>query len=475
MTKLRAFALACLFLFFVSVVTASGDTWWTLRVGQDLLAGKNIYVESWSWTANGARNPHHAWLWSLISYLLYLGGGQTLFFNYILQAGLLTLPFTLALPPKSLGSKLRTEESFFSATYFAVLPALFFLNFIPEVRPQGISFALFALVLFLVVREKYHWLPLVFLLWANLHAGFLTGFLVLGLVGILALAAFLRCRTPARGKRLKLVMLYGVLSLVVTLVNPQGFGLWRYLWTNVSKAKGIDVVEFQHAWFAPTPLNLWTTLALALAILSLLVFRGGSVTWELALNLCVAGVFSLLGLWVIRFLPFALIALLPLACAAPNLVPLRDWPGKRFVEARAGRVFLSLIACAAVLAAVPVGLSQVETENKFRVPQEASVKLAACGERSYNDYFSGAYLLWYDPDHLVFQDNRWDPYPNDVRRYIDLTPALWDEFQARWAVACVFTTVDSPTAHTMQQVGWVEIYNDGFWTLWAPGPGIPSL
>jgi len=59
-----------------------------------------------------------------------------------------------------------------------------------SVRPHLFSLSLLVLVLILRPARRFHWLyPLMFLLWANLHAGVAFGG---GVLGIVCLVAFMR-------------------------------------------------------------------------------------------------------------------------------------------------------------------------------------------------------------------------------------------------------------------------------------------
>jgi hypothetical protein len=92
------------------------------------------------------------------------------------------------------------------------------------------------------VLEQYHrgrlshratlWLLPLFAAWANMHGGFLAGFILLGLAlaveAILAVGSFVpEERRAARGRALHLVLLCGG-AFLATLLNPYGVGLYRW-------------------------------------------------------------------------------------------------------------------------------------------------------------------------------------------------------------------------------------------------------
>src|SRR4029079_4913149 len=94
------------------------------------------------------------------------------------------------------------------------------------------SLLLFALLLQLLVtgtRPARRIVPvmMVFILWVNLHGGWI--------VGGGALAGWACCAVAGRGdarQRLEWIGV-GVAALVATLVNPYGWRLWTFLWSTV--------------------------------------------------------------------------------------------------------------------------------------------------------------------------------------------------------------------------------------------------
>jgi len=100
-----------------------------------------------------------------------------------------------------------------------------------ELRPQMFTYALMAALLAILARENWSdrallWpIVLLFVGWANLHGGFAVGLAVLTTyAGITALGVFFASRTLKRAVRLWAVT---IAAILVTLVNPQGVGLWR--------------------------------------------------------------------------------------------------------------------------------------------------------------------------------------------------------------------------------------------------------
>ncbi len=109
-------------------------------------------------------------------------------------------------------------------------------------RPQLFTFAFFALFVAVLLRHLMRrrtplWiLPIVMLVWANTHGGFVAG------LGAIGLVIALRIGENASGGARGLTLLQGTRPLwlvlaacaVATLFNPRGVDLWRYVLTELT-------------------------------------------------------------------------------------------------------------------------------------------------------------------------------------------------------------------------------------------------
>ena len=143
-------------------------------------------------------------------------------------------------------------------------------------RPQLFTFAFFALF----VAVLFRWLrtgrvplailPVVMVLWANLHGGFMAGLGAIGLVLALRL-----CQNVERfglGPRLladtRALWVVLIASVVATFVNPRGPFLWRYLlnelWHDTNRRY---IAEWRPASLSR---DAWSFVALTLLVVLLL-------------------------------------------------------------------------------------------------------------------------------------------------------------------------------------------------------------
>src|SRR5690606_6864376 len=109
-------------------------------------------------------------------------------------------------------------------------------------RPHIISYLFFALLVFIITDFKYirrnhkvlYFLPLIFLIWANVHMGILAGMFFLGIYVISELIVYSRKGVPSKDfpplskPELYRLLLIVVACVLVMLINPNSFQTYVY-------------------------------------------------------------------------------------------------------------------------------------------------------------------------------------------------------------------------------------------------------
>src|SRR5262249_24131648 len=197
---------------------ADPDLWGHVRFGGDIIRGGIPSSDPYSFTSD-IPWTNHEWLAEVLMYLsLAAGGGAGL-----IVFKMSTLCGELALVIMAIHREVASPVS--DLLVFAALVGLWPRVFV--VRPQLFSIVLFAALLWVfksVERGKTGrlWLlPIIFLLWTNLHGGWIVGLGVLLLWTAVTLTRFAASPIP-RGACVAAV----AASLAATLVNPYGFELW---------------------------------------------------------------------------------------------------------------------------------------------------------------------------------------------------------------------------------------------------------
>jgi hypothetical protein len=210
---------------------------WHIRTGELILKTHSIpRVDPFSSTMNG--RPWYAWEWlydGIIAAVHHAAGlnGVVLF-----TALVIALTFALVLR-RMLAQGANLPVAVIMLLLAVTASTIHFLA-----RPHVLSW-LFTVIWFGVLERFENdgeprgllWLPVLTLLWVNLHGGFLVGFVLLG--GYFVSALFEWLASPGvedRGialRRARALGMVGAASLAVTLANPYGYKLhvhiYRYL------------------------------------------------------------------------------------------------------------------------------------------------------------------------------------------------------------------------------------------------------
>lgn len=149
--------------------------------------------------------------------------------------------------------------------------------------------ALLAVLLNPGARRRTMGVPLLFLVWANSHVGWVLG---LGLLGVWAIGEL---RTFDRARVLRAIVLVGA-SAASTLVNPYGWRLWAFTLrvSHISR----DISEWQPLWTSPV-VN-WIPWTVCVAFVLVAVWRR-RIALEQLVFLAALGYVSMR---VLKFTPF---------------------------------------------------------------------------------------------------------------------------------------------------------------------------
>jgi hypothetical protein len=451
------------------LMPAHSDTFWHLRAGQEIWRTLHVpLVDHYSYTADGRFWPNHEWLWEAISYALYRVGGMRL----LVAGGAAIVMGAVAILYRLMVGAVATR-------LVIVLLALPLGSCLWVLRPQIVTMLMLALMLWLLVAERYLYLPLQFAVWANAHGAVAMGGLILAVVTLVAIARARGGDARDRGRAVRLALLTPLCALA-TLLTPLGVGLWRYIGSSTALSRQNKVAEWQPTlpagWYG---ISFW---ALAAAFVAIVVWRGRrlrAASWGDAVLLTAALVVLPLAFRAIRNTPVFLMIAMP---AASRLLG----PDFRFGRAPAHPPPESVEHPRLNLALL-IGFSLVEAAGiiwAWSVPYVnlgwqplgtgAITALRACPDRIYNRYYDGGFLIWFLPERRVFIDNRQDPYPaafTQAATAID-SGAPYRPLFEQYQIRCAIVPARSKTIEALGADRWQTRFHDDKWAvLVAPGGG----
>ena len=441
------------------------DLWWHLRTGQWIVETGHVpHSDPFSFTRAGHAWVSHEWLSEVVFYELWKhvgAAGLIVFSAIITTAGFMLL--YLRCPGKKHWAA--------AATVFGALASA------PSwgVRPQMFTFTLASLLLWLLEAGQdrprlLFWIPPLFLLWLNLHAGFALGLALLLAYGVGLIMESAVGNTPWQEARpiIWRVLLLLLACLAVVPLNPSGAQLYRYPFDTL-RSPGMR--SFIAEWFSPDfhesfyrPLLLvWLLLLAALA--SSRWRPKGRVIVPLLLT-------SFAALDAVRHIPiFVLVAIPVIAAALPvasasSAVSQRRTDSSRFRPLFNG-AFVILMAVFALVKWVSLARNQ-DAHEAEQFPQKAVAFLRTSDQpqRIFVYYDWGGYAIWkLYPQYRVFVDGRADLYGDDLlRQSIKTVVGLgtgWRDVLDRWKVEAVLVPPSCALAQALLlDANWHAAFSD---------------
>jgi hypothetical protein len=316
------------------------------------------------------------------------------------------------------------------------------------------------------------WIPPFFLLWANLHGGFVAGLLLLCLV--IGTSVIVRLLSDRRlivagpydeplvsWTDLRKLTLITAISACITLLNPYGWRLHAEIVDSLSNRVMLDTLqEWQPMSMASLAGRRFAVYLGGLGVgMTLWYRRIEPVRWVVGV------VFLAFSFRHMRNIPFFLIVSLPL-CAellSEGYDRLhRQW-SRDDTKAKTVSVAATLFMAAVLLWEGPehlhrIVLSGTKPAEYFKT---TSYPIEAV------EYGYGGFLLWWMPGTKIFIDGRMPAWRTGERAilpdYVTLTREDPDlRILAKYSVDWALVKKGTPLEETLaQQALWERIYNDG--------------
>ncbi|MDL1896111.1 hypothetical protein FBQ82_07550 [Anaerolineae bacterium CFX7] len=450
------------------------DFWWHLRAGQYMLENATIpHTDPFAFTAQAKEWITHEWLSEIFMFGVYRLGGFALL--TLLFSGIITLAFALTYA--------RSDGKPYLAGFALLLGAL---ATAPTwgVRPQMLTLLFLSAFLFLldrfsVTRENKFLipLPLLMLVWVNLHSGYAMGLVALGaywfaafVEGIVFLARKQRAQNSLdaaptlspRNTRALLIVL--ILSALAVLVNPNGARMFIYPFETLTSAA---MQRYIQEWFSPDfHQTEWLPFALLLvSLLATTLIARARVPLAHILLLFALG---LLALRSARNIPlFVLVALPVLSAQLAAWLSLRasNKPTPRPMQI-INAVIVVVLALAVLARAGSVLANQANVERaKFPAAAVAWIQQNRPAPNLYNSYGWGGYLIWkLYPQYQVYIDGRADVHGDAfIEDFLDIYRAAagWENKLAEKNVRLVLIEPDAPLATALaNDSAWTRVFSD---------------
>ena len=400
------------------------DTGYHIRAGEYILQTHSIprqdifsfHRPTLPWTA-------HEWLSEVIMAIVHRSFGLTgivIFFSLIISLAY-SLFFKI----------LKADNNIVLSIFFALL-VLLSSQVHWLARPHIFSLPLMIIWYYLLDEYQYkdknylYVLPLIMLVWVNLHGGFLAGFILIGIYLFGNIVKFVTSHDLERiiyKRKAKLLGLITIICLLVCLINPFGYHILLFPFKLVSNKFIMDhVSEFLSPNF-----HFHKLLPFKYFLLLMFVIFALSTVKTNLIELLLILMFTNMSLYSVRYIPlFSIIAAPILLRQLGTILARSDGRIAKFLNKRSDNIseidtsakgYLWPVA-AVVLVAFFATTGKIDFKFNEKTKPVAAVKFLKQekinGNMFDNDEFGDyiIYAAW--PEYRVFFDGRSDMYGVDI-------------------------------------------------------------
>jgi hypothetical protein len=467
--QVTATAVLCLGLLAMTTRPAvDPDLWWHLRTGQLIVETGHVpHSDPFSFTRAGHPWVSHEWLSEVAFYELWKHGGATaliIFSAMVTTTGFMLLYIRCA-------AKAKRHWAAAATAFGAVASAPTW-----GVRPQMFTFMLASLLFVLVEagenRPKLlYWVPPLFLLWVNLHAGFAVGLALLLAysLGLLFEAVSGASQWQDIQPVLVRILLLFAVCLALVPLNPSGAQLYRYPFDTL-RSPGMR--SFISEWFSPDfhQLHYLPFLLVWLVVLARLATSRFQPKARVMVPLVLTAFASL---DAARHIPIFVLAALPMMAAteigaslsAPFLNARRPSPAFLRFRPVFNSAVVILMALFMLMKWAAVVRAQAATEAELYPGAAVAWLRRDQSSRVFAHYDWGGYLLWkLYPNQRLFVDGRADLYGDDLLRQFKIAIQLqngWRDVLDGWKVDTVLVPPNGALAQALLiDPGWRAVFSD---------------
>ena len=336
------------------------------------------------------------------------------------------------------------------------------------------------------IRKNWMIFPLIMLIWVNTHGAFIAGILIWAcyFTGLILDQKF-----SWRG--IKPYLWIGLSSLLVSLINPDGFGIWK---TGFGFLGNRYLVSHTAEYLPPDFHQISTWPFLLLIVLSVGILAISNKKLNASHVLLVSG-WTAMALYSTRNIPLYAVIVVPiLVTAGADYLQGNKLTGasEKFIALQSRLMDIEKSLKSGLwsgVVVVTVGLllmrgSTLDFQNEgnkflddvFPVQAVDWIEEKQLAGEGFNYFPWGGYLLyriW--PEKLVFIDGQTDFYGEELTRKYEkvITVSLgWEDVLKEYQVSWVLMPTQSELIQHLLELGdWDKVYQDPFSTIMLLEPG----
>lgn len=426
---LAAFAIFIV-LFTTFKISGDDDVFWHLATGKYVMETGHVpSTDIFGYVTQGQEWMPFEWGWDVVTYNIYkISGyeGLSVFRTIIF----LLIFFIYYLILRKFKVSTTLSVFMFLIIAFGIIDRL-------TPRPHIISLLFFVILLYLIISFRYfnrkntylYFIPVIFLLWANMHMGILAGMFLFGIYVVSEVITYLKASSysskevPALDKKqLTLLLIIFAASLLVMLINPNGIATYIYAYSHTK----MKLLETINEWRSPFDSQFGG--GFVGNIYKLFLFAGVLVLYyafkkkDLFFGLIYLG-FMIYSVRAVRFTVdyIIIIAIFLIVALSYIIINLRNKNISSFINDKpAFKIVIALILIYFSFN-LPNNKLYLDTLQYYRIsgfginsdfiPTQMfdfmkENKITEIGEKPLNHFGTGGYLIWNFPNAKNFIDSR---------------------------------------------------------------------
>ena len=481
------FIVTLLLIFIMAARTAiDSDMWWHLRAGEiSWTTMKPVLEGVFSYTRSGQYWLNHSWLSEVVMFLLYKWGGLLALSGMVAVLAVSSEAFVYS----------QMEGPDLLKGFILILSCLV-VALVWSPRPEMFSLVLMAVVGYLLYlykwkRRNYLWLlPVIFILWANLHGGYALGLILIGMMiagEVLNHMAGFENNEILLWKDVGWLIFWSGISVLALLINPNGVNIWLAPFQTV----GVNALQhYVQEWASPDfhDITQQPFLWLLFLLVGSIGFSGQRLDGtDLLTVIC----FAYMSLVARRnFGPFAIVAApvisrhlgaalsewwakIEIPGSIASKIKLRLEPGNNGINLSVFRwqkainlgmvAFLALIGFSKLYIVNLPAITDPLIESAYPVQAVQWLEVHHPQGNMLSEYNWGGYLAWFARDYPVFVDGRTDLFGDDIiNQWIQVVQANdgWQSVINKWNVKLILVQSDRPIVRLLDENGWKQLYKD---------------
>ncbi|PKO05580.1 MAG: hypothetical protein CVU41_10935 [Chloroflexi bacterium HGW-Chloroflexi-3] len=469
-------------IFFMAVrVPLDSDFWWHVRSGQlSLMNGSPILEDLTTFTVFNSSWVNHSWLSQIFYFFILSSLGNIGIMISVAIIATLSIFFVFI--------RLKTNPII---NGFTILLCVMTTAVVWSPRPQLLTLLFFSILTYLLTEKSVFsekiptiLVPILFLIWGNLHAGFSIGIILIITIFVGKALDFLLYKEESNQDQYKTLIFWFLLIVVcslIVMINPNGIGIWQVQFNTITLPSLQNLIP---EWASPNFHELYQQPFLWLWLLLVFFFMANRTSYKFStiIPLLVLGglgfisrrnyvyyaIFSipLLSKEMQRFFEIYLKNYFSVQKFFNNIKNLNKKSDKK-ISKYINLFFVGFLWFMVTWKIIYLGSPIIfDFYEKKSFPKEAITAIEnkeLTDFRCFNSYTWGGYISWKLPEMKIFIDGRTDLYGEIlIQDWIEMVNGgeAWKQKFGLYDINCVFLEEDRPIINLLEDNGWHVVYSD---------------